>query len=98
MEDIKITQVLLAATIVGLTEIIKRTGKVPENWLPVVSLLLGPPIFLLGAFATIPPGEPVQINWAREILFGLAVGAGATGLFVLAKQPGRAAREEKKVV
>jgi multidrug transporter EmrE-like cation transporter len=84
MEEI-MNQLLLIATIIApittaLVQVAKQTGKVKDNYLPIVALVIG---LLLGLAASVlPVGVPVAyLVWAGGIS-GLA----ASGLYENIKQ------------
>lgn len=35
------TGLLIAGIITGLTQVVKKTGLIPDNWLPLVAVLIG---------------------------------------------------------
>lgn len=71
MNELSVYGIALVPVIVGLTELLKRTG-VPNKFLPVVALFLG--LFL--AFYYLVPGDPKQ-----AVLLGIVLGLSSIGLF-----------------
>ena len=64
-------QYLVAITL-GLVEVVKKTGRVSDNWLPAISLAVG---LVLGYFN--------GLDWVTSLLVGLT----ASGSYDLLKNP-----------
>lgn len=71
MEEMALYGVWLVPLIVGIVEVVKQVGKVPSNFVPLVSIGCG-----LGAGALIHGAD-----WPQAIVVGLALGLSAIGLY-----------------
>lgn len=81
MEQILIFSVAIAAITMGLVQVIKQTQRIPINYIPAISCLVG---MLLGAFTiVIPELAPDMSPWAK-VLAGLISGLAATGAYEFA--------------
>lgn len=63
---------VLVALTIGITEVIKRAGKVPTRFIPLIALVVGFGLTLIGDLTTLT---------SVSILTGIAVGLSACGLF-----------------
>lgn len=63
---------ILVAITVGVTEVIKQAAKVPKRFIPLIALVIGFGLCLVGSLANIT---------SVSILTGIAVGLSACGLF-----------------
>lgn len=83
---IEITDALIIAVIMGLVELIKRTEKIPVQYLPFISLVLG-----------VISGVVYFDGLLKEkILIGIVAGLIASGVFDNFKSVGKFFKKEDK--
>ena len=71
MNEILSFAVLVALTI-GLTEVVKQASKAPKNFIPLIALVLGFVLTLVGNLTSIT---------SFTVLTGIAIGLSSVGLF-----------------
>ena len=82
-QDILVAGVPLLLVVIGLVEWVKKVN-VPSNALPFVSMGIG--LILGGGYQVAENGVPIDFaGWFAVIIFGLAIGLVASGLFDAAK-------------
>ena len=83
LQEILVAGVPLLLVVIGLVEWVKKIN-VPSNALPFVSMGIG--LVLGGCYQIAENGVPVDFaGWFAVIVFGLAIGLVASGLFDAAK-------------
>ncbi|MEW5785317.1 MAG: hypothetical protein AB1767_09635 [Bacillota bacterium] len=75
MDQLTVYGIALIPVLIGLTELLKRSG-VPSRFIPASAMLMG----YFFAFYYLAPGEP-----KKALLFGTVLGLSAIGLFSGAK-------------
>jgi len=75
MTELNVFGIALVPVVIGLSELLKRSG-VPKKYTPISALILG----LLFGFFYLAPGEP-----KKAILMGIVLGLSSVGLFSGAK-------------
>ena len=90
MTDVMIFATVLSPIVLALIQVIKRTGPIPKNFIPLISLAVGILIgFLAWPFTEL---ETVLRLWA-----GGFAGLSATGLFEIGnKRPGTTIRKKER--
>jgi hypothetical protein len=82
-QDILVAGVPLLLVVIGLVEWVKKIN-VPSNALPFVSMGIG--LILGSGYQVAENGVPLDFaGWFAVIVFGLAIGLVASGLFDAAK-------------
>lgn len=71
MDQLSAYGIALIPVLVGLTELLKRSG-VPKKFIPLSALILA----MIFSFFYLAPGEPKE-----AVLYGLVLGLSAVGLF-----------------
>ncbi len=71
MEVLSIYGVALVPVIMGIIELLKRTG-VPKQYSPIIALILG----IFSGFYYLAPGDP-----PKAVFFGIIAGLSAVGLY-----------------
>lgn len=83
LQDILVAGVPLLLVVIGLVEWVKKIN-VPSNALPFVSMGIG--LILGSGYQVAENGVPLDFaGWFAVIVFGLAIGLVASGLFDAAK-------------
>lgn len=83
LQDILVAGVPLLLVVIGLVEWVKKVN-VPSNALPFVSMGIG--LVLGSGYQIAENGVPADFaGWFAVIIFGLAIGLVASGLFDAAK-------------
>ena len=83
LQDILVAGVPLLLVVIGLVEWVKKIN-VPSNALPFVSMGIG--LVLGSGYQIAENGVPLDFaGWFAVIVFGLAIGLVASGLFDAAK-------------
>lgn len=77
MEQVLIFATVLAPVITALVQLVKQTGPIPKNIIPVVSLVIG---LIVGAAAS----PFTDLDLVMRLWSGGFAGLAATGLFELA--------------
>ncbi|WP_372508852.1 holin [Pseudalkalibacillus decolorationis] len=78
IEQVLLFASLMAPIVTGVTEVVKRTFKVPKRYVSLVSLLMGIGIGLLAYPLT-------ELEWVLRIWSGVISGLAATGLYEFGK-------------
>jgi hypothetical protein len=81
METIIVFAGVLAVLTVALVQLVKKTTTIPENLMPVVSLVIG---LLVGVIALFVPEITSDLSVGGHILAGGISGLSASGLYDLA--------------
>ncbi len=87
MEEFTVYGIALVPIIMGMVELIKRSG-LPKKYSPVAALVLG----ILAGFYYLAPGEP-----HKAVLFGLAMGLTSVGLYSGTKNTMEGLRGSNKI-
>jgi len=83
LQEILVAGVPLLLVVIGLVEWVKKIN-VPSNALPFVSMGIG--LILGSSYQVAENGVPLDFaGWFAVIVFGLAIGLVASGLFDAAK-------------
>lgn len=72
MNELLQAMAIIVPFVIGLTEMAKRTGKLPDRYVPFVSVALGVAL----AFLIAP-----SLVWRDEVVAGIMAGLSASGLW-----------------
>lgn len=87
-----IEQIILVGLIIGLTQIVKETGKVNSRNIPIVAVFFGIVINLLSGFA----GADIVINGIVAGLIAMGMWSGTDRVITKETEEERLAREKKQ--
>ena len=78
MEQIIAFSGVIAVITGAITEVVKRTKKVPKNYLPAVAMIIG---LIIGGTTTFVPEIVSELSIGGRLLAGLISGLMATGIW-----------------
>lgn len=78
MEQIIAFSAIIAVITGALTEVVKRTKKVPKNFLPLASMVIG---LVLGGLTSFIPELVTELSFGGRLLAGVISGLMATGIW-----------------
>jgi len=87
-----IEQVILVGLIIGLTQIVKQTGKINVRYIPIVAIFFGVVINLLSEFA----GAEIAIGGITAGLIAMGMWSGTGRVAKKETEEERLAREKKQ--
>lgn len=83
MEGILLFSGVIASVTLGIVEVLKRTQRMPKNYLPLISVLIGA---ILGASTVFVPELGAELSIGGRIVAGLISGLMATGAWEVASK------------
>lgn len=81
MEDILLFSGIIAAITLGVIEVLKRTQRMPKNYIPLISLVIGA---VIGGLTVFVPELGESLSIGGRIVAGLISGLMATGAWEVA--------------
>ncbi|GAA3723262.1 hypothetical protein GCM10022378_11730 [Salinicoccus jeotgali] len=83
MEGILLFSGVIAGITLGIVEVLKRTQRMPKNYLPLISVLIGAG---LGALTIFVPELGAELSMGGRVVAGLISGLMATGAWEVASK------------
>lgn len=81
MEDILLFSSIIAAITLGIVQVLKKTQRMPKNYVPLISVVIGA---IVGGLTVFVPELGESLSMGGRVVAGLISGLMATGAWEVA--------------